>query len=210
MEQPDTTNSTPDGVTPNPDTPPAEASTLLGGEPAAATEGQDPPAESKPEVKPEDVVPETYEDFAAPEGVTLDTEVTDEFKSLAKEMKLPQKKAQQVADLGVKMLGKWQAQQSEAIASTVAGWAEQSRADKDFGGDKLDENLAVAKRALDQYGSPELMKLLNESGLGNHPEIIRFMYRTGKSLSEDGVVLGKGEGQTNKPRHERMYGQTTP
>ena len=207
MEQP---NSTPAGDTPNPDAP-VEAPTLLGGEPEAApAEGKDPQAEPAPEVNPEDAVPEKYEDFQAPEGVTLDTEVTDEFKTLANEMKLPQKKAQQVADLGVKMLNKWQANQTEAISNTISAWAEQTRADKDIGGGKLDENLSVAKRALDTFGTPELRKMLNESGLGNHPEIIRFMYKAGQTLGEDNIVLGKGSGQTDKPMHERLYGATTP
>ena len=63
-----------------------------------------------------------------------------------------------------------------------------SEVDKEFGGEKLSENLSTAKKALDQFGTPELRSLLNESGLGNHPEFIRFMFRAGKSISEDRYV----------------------
>lgn len=192
----------PTGGTPNPDAP-AQAETLIE-DPAAAPAAPETP-EAAPEAAPEDAVPESYADFTAPEGVTLDPEVSADFKTLAKELKLPQAKAQQVADLGVKLAAKWQSDQQNTIATTVAGWAEETRADKEIGGEKLNENLAVAKRALDTFGSPELKKLLNESGLGNHPELIRLLHKAGKTLSEDKVVVGKGGGQTEKPMHERLY-----
>lgn len=207
METPNTTDDTSNTEAP------VQAENLLTEDPAAAPAAPEAPKEgTPPEVAPEDVVPEKYADFSAPEGVTLDTEVTEEFKTLAKDLKLPQAKAQQVADLGVKLAGKWQADQQQAIATTVAKWADETRADKEIGGEKLGENLAVAKRALDTFGTPELKKLLNESGLGNHPQVIKMLYRAGLTLSEDKVVLGKGGGQTGseKPIHERMYGDTTP
>jgi hypothetical protein len=52
----------------------------------------------------------------------------------------------------------------------------------------LAENLSVAKKALDAFGSPELRVLLEQSGLGNNPEVIRFMFRAGKAISEDSFV----------------------
>ena len=84
--------------------------------------------------------------------------------------------------------------QMEALSNQ---WAQQSRTDAEFGGDKLNENMAVAKRALQQYGSPELSDLLNQSGLGNHPAFIRMFYRVGLTLREDGMVNGnKGEARS--------------
>jgi hypothetical protein len=59
----------------------------------------------------------------------------------------------------------------------------------------------VAKKALDAFGTAELRSLLNESGLGNHPEVIRFMFRAGKAISEDSMVTGnKGEARPAGPR----------
>lgn len=137
--------------------------------------------------------PEAYEDFAAPDGVTLDEAALTEFKGIAKELNLSQTDAQKVADLGPKMMQTWQAKQTEAITATVAKWADDTRADKEIGGEKLNENLATAKKALDTFGTPALKTLLNESGLGNHPEIIRLLHKAGKTISEDGYVGGKRE-----------------
>lgn len=140
-------------------------------------------------------VPDEYEDFKTPDGVTLDAEAVTEFKALAKELGLSQAKAQQVADLGPKLMDKWQAKQAEVVTETVAKWATDTKADKEIGGDKLPENLAVAKKALEAFGSPALKTLLNESGLGNHPEVIRMLTKAGKAISEDTFVNGQRSAQ---------------
>jgi hypothetical protein len=74
-----------------------------------------------------------------------------------------------------------------------ADWANESQTDEEFGGEALNENLNVAKQALDAFGTDAFKSLLQETGFGNHPEIIRFMYRAGKAISEDSYV-GNSEG----------------
>jgi hypothetical protein len=139
-------------------------------------------------------VPDQYEEFTAPEGAKLDADVIGEFKGLAKELGLTQEAAQKVVDLGPKLLEKWQAQQSQQAVEASAKWAEETRKDSEIGSD---ENLAIAQKALTEFGSEELKTLLNGSGLGNHKEVIRAFYRVGKAISEDGFVNGqRGPQQT--------------
>lgn len=138
---------------------------------------------------PEKVVPEKYE-FKSPEGVEMDKESMGEFEGVAKELKLSQEEAQKVTDIGAKLAQKWEAKQVETIQQAAAEWAATATADKEYGGDKLTESLTVAKKALDAFGTPELRSLLNDSRLGNHPEVIRFMVRAGKAISEDRMVTG--------------------
>lgn len=154
--------------------------------------------------------PEQYEDFTAPEGVKLDAEVAGEFKSLAKELNLPQDQAQKVADLGVKLAQKWQAQQAAVLAETAAKWAQEAQTDAEFGGDKLPENLAVAKKALNDFGSEKLQTLLHESGLGNHPEVIRLLVNAGKAISEDRIVAGKSGTAPAVSTAQRMFPNMNP
>lgn len=155
----------------------------------AEQQQQQQPESAEQQQQPQEQVLE-YQDFTAPEDVVLDTELLGEFKAKAKEMGLPQDKAQQVVDLGVKLQQKWQTQHMQQIEQTKTQWAEQANADKEFGGEKIAENLSIAKKALDAFGTPELKRLLNDSGLGNHPEIIRAFYRAGKQISEDRFVGG--------------------
>ena len=55
----------------------------------------------------------------------------------------------------------------------------------------------IAKKSLEAFGSDSLKSLLQETGFGNHPEIIRFMYRAGKAISEDSYV-GNSQGANAK------------
>lgn len=147
-------------------------------------------------------VPEKYE-FKSPEGQEFDTEVIGAFSEVAKELGLSQDDAQKVVD---KMAAKLAERQQGTIESIHNEWVESAKVDKEFGGDKLNENLATAKKALDQFGTPELRTLLNESGLGNNPEVIRFMYRAGKAISEDGYVGASQGAGSVKPAPKDFVG----
>ena len=145
-------------------------------------------------------IPEAYE-FKMPEGVEIDKDAAAEFSSIAKELKLDQAGAQKVADVAVKMAQR----QLEAHAQQVQGWVESAKSDKEFGGAKFDENLAVAKKALDAFGSPALRKVLDETGLTNHPDMIRTFWKIGQAISEDGKVMTAGSGATPPPIEHVMY-----
>lgn len=145
-------------------------------------------------------VPEAYE-FKMPEGVEIDKDAAAEFSSIAKELKLDQAGAQKVADVAVKMAQR----QLEAHAVQVQGWVESAKSDKEFGGEKFDENLATAKKALDTFGSPALRKVLDETGLTNHPDMIRAFWKIGQAISEDGKVMTAGSGATPPPIEHIMY-----
>ena len=120
----------------------------------------------------------------------LDPEVLTAFGDVAKELNLPQEAAQKVLD---KVAPVMQAKQAKVIEQTKTEWANQSQSDQEFGGESLAENLDVAKASLKAFGTDALKSLLTETGLGNHPEVIRFMYRAGKAIGEDSYV-GNSEG----------------
>lgn len=161
--------------------------------PGATTET----VEAKTETAP--VVPETYE-FKMPEGMDLDTTAASEFSALAKELKLDQPTAQKVADIGAAMATR----QAEAHAELVQGWVESVKTDKEIGGDKLAENLGVARKALDQFGSQEARDILNNSGLGNHPAVIKMFLAIGKAIGDDGFVKGSPPGSSESAA-DKMY-----
>tara|TARA_R100001079_G_scaffold72758_1_gene38684 strand:- start:81 stop:752 length:672 start_codon:yes stop_codon:yes gene_type:complete len=124
----------------------------------------------------------------------LDPEVLTAFGEVAKELNLPQEAAQKVLD---KVAPVMQERQAKAAEQVRLDWANESQSDKEFGGESLNDNLTVAKQSLDAFGTDALKSLLQDTGLGNHPEIIRFMYRAGKAISEDSYV-GNSEGANAK------------
>ena len=150
--------------------------------------------------KPEGA-PEKYEfnSKVADAPDELDPEVLTAFGEVAKDLDLPQEAAQKVLDKVAPVI---QAKQAKAVEQARADWANESQSDEEFGGEKLAANLEIAKTSLKEFGTDALKSLLQESGLGNHPEVIRFMYRAGKAISEDSYV-GNSEGavgQSNVPK----------
>ncbi len=88
-----------------------------------------------------------------------------------------------------------------------AEWKEQISADDEIGGEKLDESLGFANKALEKYGTPELNDALAATGGGNHPEIVRFFYRVGKAMSEDTIGVGAATpaGRGNNDRAKILF-----
>lgn len=149
-----------------------------------------------------DGAPEAYAEFAMPEGIQMDAAAIESFQAVAKDLNLSQDAAQKMID---KMAPAMASRQQELLAQARTDWASAATADKEYGGEKLSENLAVAKKAMDTFGTPELRQLLNESGLGNHPEVIRVFYRAGKAISQDGFVAGKSAPGASSDPAKRLF-----
>ena len=149
--------------------------------------------------------PEKYEPFVAPEGTAIDATVLTQFEEAARELNLPQDKAQQLID---KMAPAMAQQQAAQMAQLSQDWQAAATADKEYGGDKLAENLAYATKAVDTFASPELKTMLRDTGLGNHPELVRFMVRAGKAISEDKIVTGGAPASANRSAAEVLYGDS--
>lgn len=183
--EPTTTNSTA--------VKPAGTADTTAATPATAVSTTDPKAA-------EPVVPKSYE-LKMPDGVQLDSAAAEEFTAIAKELKLDQAAAQKLADIGAKMATR----QAEAHAQLVEIWTKQVKADKEIGGDKLDENLGIARKAIDTFGSPELKALLNSTGMGNHPEVVKLAFKVGKAISEDRFVTGSPKGNASNDPAKKLF-----
>lgn len=156
---------------------------------AAETTGQTETQEQTEESKPEGA-PEAYA-FTAPEGKEFDAGLTDAFAAVAKDLNLSQDSAQTILSKMAPVLEARQAAQAQAMKSE---WLESAKSDAEYGGAKLQENLGVAKKAMDSFANPALVTLLNETGLGSHPEVVRLFYKVGKTISEDRFVANGAQG----------------
>lgn len=174
--------------------------------PVAATTSETTPVETTttPAEKPAVVegAPEAYADFTLPEGVTLDTELV---KGLAKELNLPQDKAQKVADAAAALAQKGVQAQVAEIERVRGTWADDVRNDKEFGGEKLAENLSRAKSAMDATTTPQLRMLLDRTGLGDHPEVIRHFLKIAPQYLQDTHVPSDKSPNAGKSAAERLY-----
>lgn len=69
--------------------------------------------------------------------------------------------------------------QQESIAGLKKEW-----------GSAFDQNLDLAKRAVRHFGGDDLVKELDDSGMGNHPTLAKAMAKIGRMIAEDEIVGG--------------------
>ena len=133
---------------------------------------------------------EDYADFQLPENAAVDPEIMGEYKKAAKEIGLTQEQAQNLASMGAKMAEKITSQALAAHEQRVATWEAETKADPEIGGEQLQANLSVIPPVLKAFGSENLVNFMNETGIGNHPELVKFFVKVGKAMSEDTLLPG--------------------
>ena len=140
--------------------------------------------------------PEKYEDFVVPDGMELDKGKVEAFTPLAQELGLNQERAQKLVDFFAEHVKTETEAQHEIWATEVKEWKTTAEADPEFGKDNFKASVAGGAAAIDTVmgdEAPAFKALLNSTQLGNHPEVIRFMYRVSKAIGEDKLHFGKSE-----------------
>lgn len=137
-------------------------------------------------------------ELKVPEGFEVDAEAMDALKALAKESGLKPEQAQKLVDMHVGVQKALVERADAAIAEHAKAMQAAVKADKEIGGAAFESSLKVAKATLSRFGTPELVAAVDESGLGNHPELIRLLVRVGKATSEDSSA-GKHPGGVATP-----------
>jgi hypothetical protein len=197
---------------------PVEA-TALGGDPvteeitadaASADEAADQPEGEAGEG--EKVVPEAYE-LTVSDGFELDAAAIEAATPVFQELGLSNDQAQKLIPIAEQfaqsITDRLNQQIIGAVTAERAAWLEEAKSDAEIGGDKWDGTLVTAAKALDTLGftkgSP-FRNLLNESGLGNHPEMIRAFAKVGRALSEDNDFIRSGQVATGaRTAAETLY-----
>jgi hypothetical protein len=146
-------------------------------------------AESKPEPTPEAEeagAPESYQAFEFPGGYGVDETILSEYQDWAKQNNFTQDQAQE----GINLVSRLKQVELERWGEQQAAWVKDAKGDKEYGGEKFNQNIAVAVKAREAFGTPEFIEMLDSSGLGNHPEMVRFLFRVGSQISEGRMVAG--------------------
>lgn len=162
-------------------------------------------ADAAAKLKAETSAPEAYEDFTLPEGMEMDADVLGEFKSLAKELNIPQAKAQQLIDFQTQLATKQAEQYQAAVTKQSQEWAAAIKNDPEIGGENYDKSVASAIKVIQSFGDPALTELLNTSGLGNHPALFKFCHRISAAISEDKFVLPGSQTTTGRKSNEEVF-----
>ena len=177
--------------------PAAEPTTVI-------TEG---PGDKAAEPAKADTAPTSYS-LKVPEGAVVEPELLTGFTKAAQEAGISADQAQKVLDFYAQTEKGLAQKYVESQKAQSAKWVEEARQDKEIGGAKWDATVADAKKAITQLGSPSLKALLNQTGLGNHKDVIAFFAKAGRTLSEDRLPKGAsaaGEVPEVVPVENKLY-----
>lgn len=150
-----------------------------------------------------------YGGLTVPEGYTLDAEAMAEFTPILTEMKATPEVAQKLIDMHVAHMEKLSQSIIKAEQDVARAWSNELRNDPEIGGTKLDENLAIGAKVLQKYGSPELLKALDEFHLGNYPPMVKFVLAMAKDVRPDTMLdIGSnapGADDSAEAKAKRMF-----
>lgn len=118
-----------------------------------------------------------------PENVKYDEELETAFRGMAHKAGLSTRQAQAVLEqfttFSQERLGNFTKQMETGVGELKKEW-----------GAKFDANVGAAARTVKELGGDEIVALLNETGLGNHPAMIKFFAKLGEATSEDSLIIG--------------------
>ena len=84
----------------------------------------------------------------------------------------------------------------------VQAWDKQLTEDKDIGGEKIQANMDLGRRALEKFGTPELIETLRSTGYNSFPPLVKLLVNIGKAMGEDRIAAG---GQSVKDDLRSVY-----
>jgi hypothetical protein len=164
--------------------PAAAPKSLVGGavDPKAAPKPGEPPKSGDTPAPVAKIVPEEYAKFNVPEGFKLDEGAAAQFAPIAKKLGLSQEEAQVLVDFQTGLVTEHASKASAEWAAQVETWQKEAKAQ--LGAD-WQAKLGVVAKARDTVGTPALTKLFDETGIGNHPEVVMMLHKVGSMLLED-------------------------
>lgn len=151
------------------------------------------------EPPPEAVKPEDYK-FDLPEGVSVDEgqlgEIRTLFSSLNEGKGIAPKDAQAIVSAHLEAVKKADADYQKAFNDQRETWANELKADREMGGDKLEKEVIPAiNRAWQQVLSgPEIKELkqwLRSTGMDNHPTLVKSLWKLSQPFNEAKGVVGQ-------------------
>lgn len=145
-----------------------------------------------------------------PDGFAADDKVLSSIKGIAKADGLKPEVAQKLVDLyvqqqqeGLKAVQEYRTKQNQE-------WIASAKADKEFGGEKFDANLRHARKAGELFWDDDLKKFFDETGIGNHPAMIRAWVKVGQRIADDSVAGTTGAGAAETSSEEAVYRRMYP
>ena len=180
--------------------------------------GDDKKGDDKPDDKVDDksttdaddkskgIKPVEVKDLKVPKDVNISEAQVEKIAELSTKHKLSTEAAQEILDSQVESRSEVLAQLESEHESKVESWIKDIKSDTELGGTKFKESAEQAQRVVKKFGSEKLTQILNETGYGNHPELVRTFARIGRAMADDKLITGTPVGGNSRPIEDVFYG----
>lgn len=180
-----------------------------------APEGGDKPSDKaddkKADKSDEAIKPVEVKDLKVPKDSNISEAQVEKIAELSTKHKLSTEAAQEILntqadaqdDARDDVLASIESQHEESIKT----WVKDVKSDTELGGAKFNETSEYAQRAVKKFGSEKFIEILNETGYGNHPEVVRAFARIGRAMSDDKLITGSPAKQS-KSLEDIIYDKT--
>jgi hypothetical protein len=147
-----------------------------------------------------------------PEGYQLAKPVVDSVEKVARELGLPQDRAQKLIDT---LLPTTHRMGQEHLAAMVSDWESQIANHKELGGAKLDESRATVRQAVEKLDPSGALQQFLESPFqpGKHPALFAALHKVGQLMQPDGFVAsrrGPSSGADQSPDDSTLAAKLYP
>ena len=157
------------------------------------------PAEPKETVKPGEIT------LKAPDGSKLSQAHIDRVAADAKAKGMTQEQAQAMLERDHNLISEIYGEQETQFKNQIDQWKSEAASDEEVGGADHAHKVEIAHRALKQFADDDLIDELERTGLGNHPKLVRMLYRIGKANSEDKLIASSQRGGSSKKSAEEIF-----
>jgi hypothetical protein len=187
---------------PTPTPPPAPAAPAVPPTPAPAAPPAAPPAPPAAPVLT----------LKLPDGSKLDAQALERTTAHAVALGLSPESAQKTLELvNAEVAAFWKAQETQSAHTRNVTWVDEVKADPDIGGANFDQTMKHVTLVKEQLMDPDFRQWLNESGMGNHRWMVRFIARVGRRMADANLIGANAlPGVDQQSAAQKLYGKTQP
>jgi hypothetical protein len=149
--------------------------------------------------------PLKMEEIKIPDGMTIDEPVMKGFVEIVNKFGLGRDAVAELTTLQANAMKNVSEAGNKLYSEMQDKWRSEATADPDIGGERLASTLGGISKLVDKYGSPELRGVLDLTGAGNNPHVIKFLNGIYKQLGEGHFVAPGAPSLGGKTSEEIMF-----
>lgn len=142
------------------------------------------------------------------DGSLVDAAQVEKIASFAKEHGLSNAQAQAIYNRENAAVTAFEADAVKQHNERKTQWIEEAKKSSILGGEHFDQNVQGAHLTLQRFSTPEFTKLLDETGFGNHPQLLEVFFNIHKATQDDSFVRAGSQSNDLKPTSEILYDNT--